>query len=182
MLRQISGAEVGFILFEKVHVAMLSKIFRLCLSITLLSTSAAGQRASADKKIIEIESFRRYQVVKIDGKEDLAVVSDSTIHVTEITNYTRRGKNRGMGKVTEHSNGANGSRLRTYYFNEAGKLFSMIESIRKRDSSIANLRYYFSGGRLAEVVDENGQNLTNSIDKNYLYSWIRKMFYDDIIN
>lgn len=160
---------------------MLSKIFRVYL-VALMSTNAVGQHAGADKKITEIESFKKYQVAKFDRKEDLAIVNDSAIQVTEITYYTKKGKNNGMGKVTEHSNGINESRLRTYYFNEAGKLFSMIESIHKRDSSTTNLRYYFSGGSLTEVVDENRKNVIGSIDTNYLYIWIRKMFNDDIIN
>jgi hypothetical protein len=137
-----------------------------------------GQNEDADRKIIEIEKYKKYEVMEIKGTDKLDL-KDSTTEVIAIGNFTR--KKDGLGKSTEESITKGGRRNRTYYFNEGNKLFAIVESL-KQDSGVAKrLTYYFAKGQLSQVIDENKYNVTETVDRQRLYNWIRYMFDGQII-
>ena len=139
-----------------------------------------AQNQEADKQIVDIEAFKKYSIQKFDLKEDLAAISDSTIKVTELVNYSRKSKTNFSGKVCENSKLKDFERNRTYYFNEKGKLFSIVDKLKYNDSTRKILTYYFGNGRSTKVIDDKKNDLTNTIDSGHLYFRIRKMFGPDI--
>ena len=146
---------------------------------SLIIQGLYGQNEIADKKIIEIESYKRYKIQKVDNKDDLKPLGDSTSEVTGLTNYLRKGD--GRGKVTESSKFKGGETNRTYYFNEKWRLFAMVDFINYDDKKTSRLTYYFGNGQLLQVVDENKNIVTDRINKEKLYNWIRMMFTDQTI-
>lgn len=118
--------------------------------------------------------------MKIDNKDDLKSISDSTTEVTEVINYLRKGKSNLSGKVTENSKTKIGEIQRTYYFNEQAELFAIIDYIKTIDNKTKKLTYYFGGEQLMKVIDEGKNDVTSSIDKRQLYDWIRRMFSDQV--
>lgn len=158
-------------------------LLRIILICTLYFASFGlfGQHTDADKKIFEIESFKKYEIIKIDDKEGLKMLSDSTVEVTGMVNYLRKSNINRAGKVTESSRSVVGMTERTYYFNDRYELFAIIDFIRDNTNVTRKLTYYFGSGELKEVLDENRKNVTTTIDKQQLYHWIRRMFTDDVI-
>lgn len=150
------------------------------LVLSLVSLGVFGQKPTADKKIAELEAFKKYEIIKIDNQEDLKALSDSTIEITEMVNYMRKNRNDQSGKVTENSKTKRGEMHRTYYFSESG-LFAIIERITTKDNSTKVLTYYFGGGQLTNVFDGDKNDVTSSINKQQLYDWIRKMFDEQAI-
>jgi hypothetical protein len=144
--------------------------------LSLTSFELFGQDAAADKMIIEIDSFKKYETTKTDNKEDLKSLGDSTIEITEVINYMRKNRNNLSGKVTENSKTSAGEIKRTYYFNEQSKLFAIVDQIKDRDNTRKKLTYYFGGGQLTRVIDDAKNDVTNTINKQHLYYWIIKMF------
>jgi hypothetical protein len=149
--------------------------------LSIVAIGLFGQNAGADKKVIEIESFKRYEITKLDNKDDLKGLSDSTIEVTEMVNYLRKSKNNLSGKVTENSKSSAGEVKRTYYFNEQAGIFAIVDDIKRNDNTTERLRYYFGGGQLTQVIDENNNEVTKRIDKQRLYYWIARMFTSEQI-
>ena len=127
------------------------------------------------------ETFKKYEIIKIDSKEDLKLLSDSTTEVTEMINYLRKGNGNQSGKVTENSKTKNEEIKRTYYFNEQARLFAIIDHINTNDNKTRKLTYYFGGGQLLSVIDESNRDVTSTINKGLLYNWIRRIFSDQII-
>ncbi|AYB29513.1 hypothetical protein D4L85_02450 [Chryseolinea soli] len=137
--------------------------------------------ATADKRIAEIESFKNYEVTKFNNEDDLKLLSDSATKITELTHYARKGKSNFSGKLTQNSRTKIGEIKRTYYFNERSELFAIVDSITTADNRTRKLTYYFGGGQLTNVVDENKNDVTNTVNKQQLYLWIRRMFDDKTI-
>lgn len=153
----------------------INKVILICL-LSLFVAKLFGQNATADKMILEIESFKRYEILKIDNKADLILLSDSTLEMTEVVNYQRKNKNDQSGKVTENSQNKLRQTKRTYYFNEKSVIFAIIDNIKFNDNTTNKVTYYFTGGQLTQVIDKNNIDITTSINKEELYDWIIRMF------
>lgn len=148
----------------------------------LVAAELFGQNTTADKKILEIESFKRYEIVKIDNKADLIQISDSTVEITEVVNYQRKNKNDQSGKVTENSQNQFRQTKRTYYFNEKGVIFAIIDNIKFNDNTTNKVTYFFTGGQLTQVIDKNNIDITTSINRDKLYESIIRMFTESALS
>ena len=151
------------------------------LVLSIVTIGLHGQNAATDKKITEIESFRKYVIIRIDNYHDLKLQSDSAIEIIEVVNYKRKDKNNLLGKVTETARTKAGEIKRTYYFNDQSSLFAIVDHLKTIDNAPRKLTYYFGSGQLTKVIDEGKNDVTNTIDKQRLYYWIRRMFGDQII-
>ena len=151
-------------------------IYILC----LVNCGLMGQNPLADKKIIDIDSFKKYTINKIDNNADLDSLSDKITKVTEMIGYNRESKTDLSGKVTEKSTAYGCETNRTYYFNDKSKLFAIIDN-NTCNTITKKLIYYFGNGKLTQVIDENKNDVTSAIDKEYLYYWIKRMFNDQTI-
>jgi hypothetical protein len=144
----------------------------------LIAFGLSGQNQLADKKISEIEAYKKYQLMEVRGKDKLTL-KDSLVEVTAIGTYRR--KKDGLGKSTEESVFKGGQRNRVYYFNEGDKLFAIKDLLKYDNGGTKSFIYYFAAGKLSQVFDENKNNVTDSIAEQRLYFWIRYMFDNQII-
>lgn len=145
-----------------------------------INLTLMAQVESIDRKIVELEAYKKYQVTRFDKKEDMVHLSDSIREFLELTNYSRKSKTDFSGKTLERSRTKTGERDRIYYFNEKGKLIAMVDRIREGETRHV-LTYYFQNGQLEQVRDENKNDLTSTIDKGVIYFWIRRMFDDTVL-
>lgn len=140
-----------------------------------------AQHSGEDRQISEIEAYTKFEISRFDGKEDMLLLSDSITQVKEIVNYTRRSKI-GLGKVTEQSVTRGKQVFRTYYFNDKSKIFAIVDRINHPNGSIERWTYYFMGGHLLQVLDEQMVDVTNKVDVQRLYYWIKRSFEPGVIN
>lgn len=148
----------------------------------LLSSSSFTQAQNPDvyKKISQIEAYNKYEVIVVD-KLSLKHISDSSITFLELISYLRKSNKDYSGKTEEKSKSGNIERHRTYYFNEQGKIFALIERIQAPSEPLRKLTYFYEVGDLKLVIDENNQDVTSSVDKEKMYIWIRRMFDEYVL-
>ncbi len=148
----------------------------------LLSSSSFAQAQNPDvyKKISQIESYNKYEVIVFD-KLSLKHLSDSSITFLELISYIKNGNKDLSGKAEEKSKSGSVERHRTYYFDEQGKIFVLIERMQAPGEPLRKLIYFYEVGDLKLVVDENNQDVTSSVDKEKMYKWIRRMFDEYVL-
>ncbi|MFN8885900.1 MAG: hypothetical protein ACK5WF_00415 [Cyclobacteriaceae bacterium] len=139
-----------------------------------------AQNPDVYKKISRIESYSKYEVIVVDTLS-LKHLSDSSITFLELISYIRKGNKDLSGKAEEKSKSGSVERHRTYYFDEQGKIFALIERIQPPGEPLKKLTYFYEVGDLKLVVDENNQDVTNSVDKEKMYYWIRRMFDEYVL-
>jgi hypothetical protein len=144
--------------------------------ISIIAEGLFAQNAAADKKISEIESFKKYEVTRLDNNALLKTIGDSTIEITEVTNYQKGNKKDQSGKVTENSKYKSKEVKRTYYFNEESAIFAIVDHVKYNDNTTDEMTYYFDRGQLTHVFDKSKNDITNTVDKEALYNWIIQMF------
>jgi hypothetical protein len=145
--------------------------------LSIISFVLFGQTEKVDKRIVEIESFKKYKIIKVDNEDDLKIFSDSATVVTEIIYSLKKNRNNIFGKMTVNSKTDLGEIKRIFYLDESSGLFAIIDNISHTDNTIEKRTYYFSEKRqLFRVVDQNGKDLTSTINsKQFDYS-IKLMF------
>jgi len=134
-----------------------------------------AQNDKADKRIAEIESFKKYEITKIDTSA-LKVFIDSTTEVTGIVYYIKKSKNNLFGKITVNTKTDFGEVKRDLYLYENAGLFAIIDNIKRNDNTIEKLTYYIEEGQPFEVIDQNGKNVTEAINRKQFEYSIKLMF------
>jgi uncharacterized lipoprotein NlpE involved in copper resistance len=136
-----------------------------------------GQSVKIDKRIDEIEAFKKYDFIQVDNKDELKILSDSVTEVTGIIYSLKKTKNDNIfGKMVINSKTDSEEIKRTFYLDESSGLFAIIDNI-KRDDKVEKRTYYFNKeGELLSVIDQNGSDLTSTVNsKQFAYS-IKLMF------
>ena len=111
------------------------------------------------KKVAHIDSYKKYDVIRIDEPQDLKVINKSLL---ELVNYSRRKDD--QGKVEEKLVIPGGQCFRTYYFDKYRNVVFIKEKIVKND--VTNfLNYYFDDNTLIAVTDDKSADLLAQIDK-----------------
>lgn len=137
---------------------------------SLINFGLLGQDLiSIDKKIKEIEDYKKYTIVRFDST-DLASVSKDLI---ETIQYNR--KNGGLHKVQIKQKIETGFCFRTYYFDNEN-LLSIREKKYKGDAIQILMHYYFVDNKFVKALDSNGADETTKIDKEELRNRIRNIF------
>jgi len=138
--------------------------------LTLINFSLLGQDlSSVDKKVAEIERYKKYETVRFDST-DLASVSKDLI---ETIQYNR--KNSGLHKIEIREKIENGFCFRTYYFDKEN-LISIREKKYNGETILVLMNYYFVDNEFVKALDSKGIDKTNMIDKKELTDRIRKIF------
>ncbi|NOS91898.1 MAG: hypothetical protein HOP30_08245 [Cyclobacteriaceae bacterium] len=144
----------------------------------LLSSSsfiAQAQNPDVYKKISQIEAYDKYEIMVVD-KLSLKQLSDSSNTFLELISYLRNSKKNYSGKTEEKLKNETGEYFRTYYFDEEGKIFVLIERIQSPGKPLKKFTYFYETGDLKLVVDENNVDVTSTIDREKHFHWLRRMF------
>lgn len=134
-----------------------------------------------EKRVAEIESYKKYHKIVINDANEFREISDS-VNLVEVVTYSKRSKKDQSGKVTELTQLPIGDNKRTYYFDERGKLFAIIDEFKANQGVVKRLSYRFRDGALLNVIDEKNKDVTATINRDQLYDWIRRMHGYDVLD
>lgn len=136
----------------------------------LFSPELLGQEGSfkrINKAVARIESYKKYDVIKVNKPTDLKGINKNLI---ALTNYSRRRDD--QGKVEETLNIPGGQCSRTYYFDKDRNLIFIREKIMKNEAATLQY-YYFQNNTLIAVRDEKNADVMPVIDKSELRDRIK---------
>ncbi|MBI3219954.1 MAG: hypothetical protein HYZ44_10610 [Bacteroidetes bacterium] len=154
-----------------------SRKFVLTSILSIFYFALLGQNEKIDKRIHEIESYKKYDFINVDNKDELKILSDSITEVTAISYSLKKTKNDNIfGKMIVNSKTDSEEIKRTFYLDERSGLFAIVDSI-KRNDKVEKRTYYFSEeGELLRVIDQNGGDLTSTVNSKQLAYSIKLMF------
>lgn len=136
----------------------------------LFSSELLGQEGSfkrINKAVARIESYKKYDVIKVDEPADLKRINKNLI---TLTNYSRRRDD--QGKVEETLNIPDGLCSRIYYFDKDRNLVFIREKIVKNEATTLQ-HYYFQNNTLIAVRDEKNADVMPAIDRSELRDRIK---------
>jgi hypothetical protein len=146
------------------------KSFAVILTLLLSCLELLGQSEAikkVHKKIAHIDSYKKYDIIKIDEPADLKTINKSLL---ELTNYSRRKDD--QGKVEEKLAIPGGQCHRIYYFDKYRNLVFIKEKINQNDHTTVQ-NYYFDNNTLLAVTDDKSTDLLSQIDKTELRNRVK---------
>lgn len=126
-----------------------------------------GSFKKIHKAVARIESYKKYDVIKVDEPSDLKGINKNLL---ALVNYSRRRDD--QGKVEETLTIPGGQCSRTYYFDKDRNLIYIREKITKADATVFQ-NYYFQNNTLIAVRDEKNADVMPGIDKSELRNRIK---------
>ncbi|HPM29635.1 MAG TPA: hypothetical protein PLJ60_04795 [Chryseolinea sp.] len=138
--------------------------------LSLISFTLLGQDRLVDinKKVVEIENYRKYEIVKFDSN-DLNHIDKKLI---ESIDY--QGEN-GLGKTEIKQKIENGNCLATYYFDNQS-LIAIKERKYTGVVTFSLMTYYFLDHTFIKAMNDKGADKTSEIDRAELSKRIRNIF------
>jgi hypothetical protein len=151
-------------------------IIAMMLLLSFITSALSAQSDEVDKRINELESFPSYTVDNTDSAA-LLILNDSITTVHDMFYSFAKGDSGMFGKITMHFRYRKEEITRTFYMDSGLELFVIVDRILRKDGSAERLTYTVDKvGRLSNVINQHGEDVTLTIDNKQLDRSIKGMF------